>query len=179
MTGRGCAMFEALTARPGLLVVREIQEDENGATLCFQQGGHGRLTLCDANYARHLQIARRSRERQHPIGVRFGEGEVITELLRADNDVPAELWEEHPTKLGYSSGATMAFSACRATIPSPPASAPCWPRHSGRKPAFGSSPRSPTWRCWMSSQSPLRRPERLVGALTGCRPLCLRCNSER
>jgi hypothetical protein len=87
-------MVEALTTGTRLLVVREIHEDESGAALHFQQGGHGRLALRDANYATYLRLARRSQERQHPVGVRFGEGQTITELIRADNDVPSQLWEE-------------------------------------------------------------------------------------
>src|SRR5436309_2857309 len=87
-------MAEALTTLMKLLVVREIQEDESGATLRFQQGGHGRLALPDANFATHLRLARRSQERQHPLGVSFGEGHAITELIRADNDVPTELCAE-------------------------------------------------------------------------------------
>ena len=91
-------MAEALTTLTKLLVVREIQEDASGATLHFQQGGHGRLALRDANYATHLRLARRSQERQHPVGVSFGEGQAITELIRADNDVPTQLWEEEPER---------------------------------------------------------------------------------
>jgi hypothetical protein len=87
-------MAEALTTATKLLVVREIQEDESGATLCFQQGAHGRLAASDPNYATHLQLARRSQERQHPVGVSFGEAPAVTELIRADNDVPRELWDE-------------------------------------------------------------------------------------
>jgi hypothetical protein len=41
-----------------------------------------------------LRLARRSQERQHPVGIRFGEGQALAELLRADNDVPTQLWEE-------------------------------------------------------------------------------------
>jgi hypothetical protein len=91
----GCyAMVEALTTRTRLLVVREIQEDESGAALAFHQDGHGRLALRDAAYSTHLRLARRSQERQHPVGVGFGEGHTITELIRADNDVPGQIWEE-------------------------------------------------------------------------------------
>ena len=89
-------MVEALTTRTRLLVVREIQEDESGVELRFQQGSHGRLDLREANSATYLRLARRSQERQHPVGVSFGEGYTITELIRADNDVPSELWEEEP-----------------------------------------------------------------------------------
>src|SRR5437868_2876868 len=85
---------EELTTLTRLLVVREIEEDETGATLHFHQGGRGRLTLGDASYATFLQLARRSQERQHPVGVRFGEGHVITKVVRADNDIPKECWEE-------------------------------------------------------------------------------------
>jgi hypothetical protein len=92
-------MAEALTTRTRLLVVWEIQKDESGATIRFQQGGHGHLGLREANYATHLRLARRSHERQHPVGVSFGEGDVITELSRADNDVPTELWEEDPGRV--------------------------------------------------------------------------------
>ncbi len=87
-------MGEALTTLAKLLLVLDIQEDESGAALHFQQGGHGRLILRDANYATHLRLAQRSQERQHPVGVSFGEGHAITELIRADNDVPRQLWEE-------------------------------------------------------------------------------------
>ena len=87
-------MVEALTTGTRVLVIREIQEDESGAVLHFRQGGHGRLALRDANYATHLRLARRSHERQHPVGVSFGQGQAVTELIRADNDVPSQLWEE-------------------------------------------------------------------------------------
>jgi hypothetical protein len=87
-------MGEAMTDLTRLLVVREIQENESGAALLFQQGGQGRLSRHDANYTTHLRLARRSHERQQPIGVTFGDGHVITELIRADSDVPMQLWEE-------------------------------------------------------------------------------------
>ena len=87
-------MIKALTTGTTLRVVREVHEDASGAALRFQQGGQGRLVLGNANYASHLRLARRSQERQHPVGVTFGEGETITEMIRADNDVPSELWEE-------------------------------------------------------------------------------------
>jgi hypothetical protein len=89
-------MVKALTTTTTLRVVREVREDESGATLRFHQGVKGRLALSDENYATHLQLARRSQERQHPVGVAFGEGQTITEMLRADNDVPSQLWEEEP-----------------------------------------------------------------------------------
>ena len=79
-----------------LRVVREIHEDENGAALRFQQGGQRCLALGDVNYATHLRLARYSQERQHPVGVTFGEGQTITEIIRAHNDVPSQLWEEEP-----------------------------------------------------------------------------------
>jgi hypothetical protein len=82
---------QAPTTFPRLLVVREIEEDENGATLSFQQGMQGRLALRDAS---SLQLARRSQQRQHPVGVSFGEVSAILELIRADNDVPTQLCEE-------------------------------------------------------------------------------------
>ncbi len=85
---------EELTTHTRLLVVREIQEDESGATLRFEQGGHGHLALCNPDYATNLRLARRSQERAHPVGVRFGEGAAILELIRADQDVPTQLVEE-------------------------------------------------------------------------------------
>lgn len=88
-------MAEAVTTLTKLLIVREIQEDDKGTTLCFHQGSRGRLAGCDVNYATSLQLARRSQERQHPVGVRLGEGEMIAELIRADNDVPMQLCEEN------------------------------------------------------------------------------------
>lgn len=92
-------MAEALTTLTRLLIVREVQENANGAALRFQQGGHGCLALHQANYATSLRLARRSQERQHPIGVRFGEGQTIAELIRADNDVPTQLGEEELDRL--------------------------------------------------------------------------------
>jgi hypothetical protein len=91
-------MVEAPATKTRLLVVREIQEDEGGAVLRFQQGDHGRLASRDANFVTYLRLARRSLERQHPVGVRFGEGHTIAELIRADNDVPGQLWEEAPDR---------------------------------------------------------------------------------
>lgn len=95
-------MAEAVTTHTRLAIVREIQEDSSGAILRFQQGGEARLALGDANYETHLQLARRSRERQHPVGVHFGERQIIAELIRADNDVPAEICED-------ASGASVFF----------------------------------------------------------------------
>src|ERR1700736_1593178 len=92
-------MAEALTTLAKLLTIREIQEDADGATLHFQQGDQARLTHSDADYVAHLRLARRSQERQHPVGIRFGEGQTITELIRADNDVPSQLWEEAPGRI--------------------------------------------------------------------------------
>jgi hypothetical protein len=90
---QAAAIFAEFAA---LRVVQEVREDESGAALGFQQGGQGRLALGDANYATHLRLARRSQERQHPVGVTFGEGQTITDVIRADNDVPRQLWEEEP-----------------------------------------------------------------------------------
>jgi hypothetical protein len=87
-------MADALTTLMRLLVVRDVQENQAGVTVCFRDGGHGRLALQDPNYSDYLRLARRSQERQHPIGVTLGEGYAIAELIRADNDVPAHLWEE-------------------------------------------------------------------------------------
>src|SRR5206468_3367023 len=47
-------------------------------------------------YTTHLNLARRSQERQHAIGVCLGEEHAITALMRADNDVPAQVLEEGP-----------------------------------------------------------------------------------
>ena len=87
-------MAEALTTLTRLWIVREIQEDASGAALRFQEGGHGWLARDAAHYARDVRLARRSQERQHPVGVCVGEGQAITELVRADNDVPAQLADE-------------------------------------------------------------------------------------
>jgi hypothetical protein len=88
-------MAGALTTLTRLLVLQEVQEDATGAMIDFQQGCRGRLVGRDANYARHLGLARRTQSRRHPVGVTFGEGNTITELIRADNDVPAQLGEEN------------------------------------------------------------------------------------
>jgi hypothetical protein len=91
-------MAEALTALTRLQVIREIQEDAAGATLHFQRGGSGRLGLREPSYAAALRLARRSLERQHPVGVCLGDGQAVTELVRADNDVPTELRDEQPDR---------------------------------------------------------------------------------
>ena len=41
-----------------------------------------------------MRLARRSLERQHPIGVCLGERQLVVELRRADNDVPAQFQED-------------------------------------------------------------------------------------
>jgi hypothetical protein len=87
-------MAEALTTITKLLTVREIQEDASGAALSFQEGSDARLALWGADYATYLGLARRSQERRHPVGVRLGDGQTVAELLRADDDVPTQLWEE-------------------------------------------------------------------------------------
>ena len=92
-------MAGALTTLTRLLTVREIQEDESGAALRFLEGGCGRLAFGDINYATHLRLARRSQERQHPVGVCIGEGQAITDLIRANNDVPTELGEEETDRI--------------------------------------------------------------------------------
>jgi hypothetical protein len=89
-------MAEALTTITKLLIVRDIQEDANGAALCFQGGEYGYIGSQENYYANYLRLARRGRERQHPIAVSWGEGQVIKELLRADNDVPAQFAEDDP-----------------------------------------------------------------------------------
>jgi hypothetical protein len=87
-------MTQALETATRLLVVQEILEDENGATLRFEQGGHGRLSSIDPHYPGDLELARRSKERGLPVGVAFGEGNSITELSRADSDVPEHVEDE-------------------------------------------------------------------------------------
>src|SRR5438105_14341893 len=86
----------ALITLSRLLIVREVQEEAGGAVVRFQDGDHGRLDLRDPNYRTYLRLAQRSQERQHPVGVSMGDGQVITELIRADNDVPMQLSEEVP-----------------------------------------------------------------------------------
>ncbi|HKI31607.1 MAG TPA: hypothetical protein VKA46_07045 [Gemmataceae bacterium] len=92
-------MAETLTTLSKLAIVQDIQEDASGAALHFHDGGHGRLSLPDTNYTYHLQLARRSQERQHPVGVRFGEGSAIMALARADNDVPMHIGEEEADRV--------------------------------------------------------------------------------
>jgi hypothetical protein len=92
-------MAEALTTLTKLVIVQEILEDASGATLRFQEGGHGRLALHDTHYESSLRLARRSQERQHPVGICIGERHVLTELIRADSDVPTQLWEENPDRV--------------------------------------------------------------------------------
>jgi hypothetical protein len=87
-------MTEALATLARLRVVQDVLEDESGATLRFREGDHGRLTLTDPHYSYSLQLARRSQERQHPAGMAFGEGHAVTEVIRADSDVPVEIAEE-------------------------------------------------------------------------------------
>ncbi len=87
-------MAEAVTTLARLRVVQEIQEDDAGAVTPFpardsQPHRPERRKLLDP-----FAAARRSQERQHPVGVILGEGDTVTELVRADNDVPARLWEE-------------------------------------------------------------------------------------
>ena len=92
-------MTEVETTLTKLLVVRENHEDENGTSLRFQQGDPGHLSLSDVNYESYLRLARRSQERQHPVGVSFGEGHSITKIIRADNDRLLHLGEDAPDHL--------------------------------------------------------------------------------
>jgi hypothetical protein len=87
-------MAESLTATTRLRVVRDVQEDESGANVNFQDGGRARLAQHVSAYAIYLRLARRSHERQHPVGVSIGGGELIADLVRADNDIPLELTHE-------------------------------------------------------------------------------------
>lgn len=87
-------MIKSLTTLPLLLFVQDIQDDDSGATLRFQRGIQGHLTRGDANYEIYLRLARRSQERQHPVGVRISESQTIAELFRADNDIPTEVCED-------------------------------------------------------------------------------------
>lgn len=118
-------MAQALTTVTRLRVVREIQEDDSGATIHFKNGAHGRLAKRDASYPTHLRLAQRSRERQHPVGVNFGEGSAIAELIRADNDVPLQLYNESSDCTACSSRDTTAFSGSRPTIRTIAVSAHC------------------------------------------------------
>jgi hypothetical protein len=87
-------MTEALETLTRLFVVHDILEDDEGATLRFEQGEYGRLSRRDPQYASNLERARRSKERCHPVGVTFAEGRAITELSRADSDIPAQVEDE-------------------------------------------------------------------------------------
>jgi hypothetical protein len=87
-------MIDATTTLTKLLIVRDVVEDASGAVLRFHEGSQGRLDLSAANFATCLRLARRSQERQHPVGVSFRQGEFIANLLRSDNDVPTEIGVE-------------------------------------------------------------------------------------
>ena len=148
--GRSSAMVKALTTGTTLRVVREVHEDESGAAPPFPARGPGRLAVGDANYATHLRLARRSQERQHPVGVSFGEGQTITEVIRADNDVA------QPTVgRGARSGP--------CALPGPRRSFPPQTRASGVRPPLRRAGRGP------SAEGPrlVHRPETRPGP-AGC-----------
>lgn len=77
-----------------MLMVRNLEEDESGATVQFTGNRTGRLLANNPSHSRHLQLARNSLERGHPLGVCFGTAETIVDLLRAHNDVPEALVEQ-------------------------------------------------------------------------------------
>jgi len=77
-----------------LVIVREIKEEDFGATLKSREGINARIPRTDVNYASYLRLAERSSERQHPIGVLFDETATTCKLVRADNDVPTQLLDE-------------------------------------------------------------------------------------
>jgi hypothetical protein len=87
-------MVEKTTSLAKLLVVRSILKDRDGITLQFQDGRYGRFSPDDLNYADLMQLAERSKERQHPVGVDFKEEHAIAELIRAHNDVPKQVMDE-------------------------------------------------------------------------------------
>ena len=75
----------------------EIEEHESGAKLHFQQGGHG--ASCPArslNYLTHLELVKRSQERQSVPSVSVSANNMPSrQSFAPDNSsVPAELWDE-------------------------------------------------------------------------------------
>ncbi len=88
-------MSEMLSTLARLMIVEAITENADGATLAFQGGGQGRLSSGETGYPKNLRLARRSHASQYPVGVRFGEGDVVAALVRADNDVPTKISGEN------------------------------------------------------------------------------------
>jgi hypothetical protein len=86
-----------------LSVAKNIEENTAGATILFQTGQKGRLPRNHKDYQSHLTLAKRSVERQHPVGVRIDSAGEIGEIARADNDFVAFLAEEseHTIKVGF------------------------------------------------------------------------------
>jgi hypothetical protein len=86
-----------------LVVAKSVQESTAGATIIFQTGQKGRLSRNHKDYQSHLTLAKRSVERQHPVGVRIDSPGEIGEIARAENDFVAFLGEESQdtVKVGF------------------------------------------------------------------------------
>jgi len=86
-----------------LFVAKSVQESTAGATIMFRTGEKGRLSPNHKDYQSHLTLAKKSVERQHPIGVRIDSAGEIGEIARADNDFVAFLAEENENtvKVGF------------------------------------------------------------------------------
>jgi hypothetical protein len=85
-----------------LLVVRKIKQGDNETTITFEQGQNALLSTNYVNqedYQYYLRLAKRSRERQHPVGVDLDQSNIIVGMARADNDFPMQLQEYDQEKM--------------------------------------------------------------------------------
>lgn len=74
-----------------LLVVREIQPSNSDVTILFENGPRSFLSASLKNYGYYLELARKSLDRRCPVGAALTDSGTITEIARADNDVPTQL----------------------------------------------------------------------------------------
>jgi len=85
-----------------LLVVRKIKQGDHEATITFKEGQNALLSTNYVNqedYQYYLRLARRSRERKHPVGVDLDQSNIIVGMARADNDFPMQLQQYDQEKI--------------------------------------------------------------------------------
>ena len=92
-------MGEVILLALQLFVVKEIQKGNGAVIVIFEEGKRGRLLNSHKDYDYYLRLAQRSLERKHPVGVSLAESDMIVEMMRADNDIAAELVEHDKERM--------------------------------------------------------------------------------
>ena len=82
---------EGLVLMLTLFTVKQIDLQPGEAVIVFVEGKTGRLPKAHKDYDYFLRLAQRSLERQHPVAASLDAQGQISDMARADNDVPARV----------------------------------------------------------------------------------------